>query len=291
MVVRLQTTRNQVSAALAALAPEDRITPLLDLLEDASQDIFWPVFLDWVPLCANIWPHRRRLLLRLSRAGEAYPYMCDEGKRAFDDFAIEQYVLRGCSTRHQKGFSWADTYEAADGFARWHSARGRRANVYEAIIYKPAIFAVIVSREGPTILLDYTRLQDIHRVEDRPAYADCAPTFAPDAHYYDENDDGKTAELTLTEAPQRRTRKIAPPPIENMRQSELEAMLAGKIEQLKTAQLRLQIAAIEADIRRARKEIAARERGALPGRGTEKHGASWDQKRRAGGGRPMPARP
>ena len=263
---------------------------LVRLLADASSPEFWPLLLEWFPHCANMWRFQRRLLPLLRRAGNAYPHMTADAQAIFDSFDLEQYVLRGCASKCRRGLSWTTVFETADSFARWHSAHGRRANVYEAMIYRPAIFAVIPGGETPTILLDYARLRDIQRVEDRPTAFGYEPTFEPGENYRDENDDGATAELTLLAPRAPKSRRSPPlPPIENMRQKALLSMLAEKRDQLRIAHHRLNIASLEADIRRAERELEARAQGALEGRKSKKQATAtgsdhhWGQKGKSPG--------
>ena len=262
-------TPEQVLAALTPLAPEERLAPLLGLLEDAPRDVFYPSFLEWFPQCNNVWPHRRRLRLRLIRAGNAYPYQSESERKLLDGFDAEQQVFRGCTTRHRKGLSWSLDYDRADAHARRHRAMAGSGDVYDTMIPRRDILAAITTRNETFVLLDYIRLTDIQRIVGgtRPL---------------------RTEFDRLTAG----TRKNKLPPIENMTDENLEAMLAQKLEHLRTAQLLLRITSLKADIERARAEIAKRKAGAKPGRKIKKcpekgaaatHEYDWKQRGRSQG--------
>lgn len=288
----------QISAALTAARAEDRLGIMLPLLKNAPPDVFWPVFLEWFPQCENTWAQRKKILLSLRQAGSAYPYLSESDKQSLDEREHYILVVRGCPSKAKarEGLSWSLRYDEADAFARWHQARGRRSNVYTAIIPKTKIFALYSDDKGSIVLLDYECLENIQRNEDRPLFGDFAFGFqaevAGECEYQDDNDDGETAELKQADnEPPKRGPTIFSlfaaagtkfdanlPPIENMRPEALEAMLEQEQQMLKHARSPASIATSKKHIQRALGEIAKRNAGALAGRGPEK-----DQEHRAWG--------
>ncbi len=249
--------------------------------------VCWPVFLQWFPHCDNIWAQQRRLRARLRDWGSAYQYQSENEKTLLDDLDAEHLLFRGCHTRYRKGLSWALDYERAEAFSRRLGGRAGSGNVYEAMIAKRDIFAIITRQEELFVLLDYKRLQDIQRVDDGRISRNGNLTFEPKGYYRDDNNDGKSSDLNLRITRGRETFRVAQPPIENMRQEPLEAMLAQAEYDLRFELNPSRRALLKAVTRRASGELAARKDGAIPGRktgGLTGHKIyAWGQKNRKGG--------
>jgi len=263
-----------ISEALTPLAAEDRLGRLLELIDAVSPDVLWPAVLEWLPRCENIRPLKATLLRRLRKAGSAEEWLSYGEREAFDGIAGRQQVFRGCPSAYKAGIAWSLTYSAASWFARQHPASGCRSHIYEALIPKHAVFAVIGDENDRfTVLLDPAKLHDVQRVNVPPTRNDYRLSFAPNAEYHNDNDDGKTAELKLDAPMSWAPSDVAMPSITNMSDNNLKAMLAYKREQLHRVRLYRKEVEIISDIRRAEKELAARAQGARAGRVIEKQKA------------------
>ena len=222
MTADLQPIRDRVSDALKPLAPEDRLAPLLDLLEDAPPEICWPVLLEWFPLGDNIWPHQGRLRRRLRRAGDEYLYQSQSEKMLLDNLDVEQQVFRGCNTRHRKGLSWSLSYERAEAFARRNSAISGHGNVYETMIPKRHVFAAITSRNETFLLVDKLCLPNIQLISDKPTVG--TDTFLASAFTRDRVD-GLRPPRTDFDQLMAGTSDKGLPPLASMPDTQLQDML------------------------------------------------------------------
>jgi len=268
VIVAVTPTREHVSSALTPLAAADRLPVFLALLKDAPPEIFVPLFYEWFSRCENTLAHRRSLIRRLREAAQPRTYMNDAARALFDNLAYFETVYRGCPSNRINGISWSLSFKAADGFARFHRAIARSGRVYDALIPKHAILAVLTDQDESTIIIDPTCLVGVHIIGEE------APAFGVDV------------ELARLEAPKPdRTRSLEPsktdhdalvimsrgaraklPPIANMTTANLKAMLARAEQSLQFEQHPYEISQLKDDRRRARAELADRKKGAKPGR-------------------------
>jgi hypothetical protein len=166
MVVHLQTTRDQVSAALTPLAPEDRLALLRQLLNGAPRDVLWPVFHEWFPRLDNMSRVRCKLLRILRGAGDARPYLSDADADVLNTFQAEVWVVRGAPSSQKRGHEWQLTFESADAAARQCRAACGSGNVYEGMIARRHIFTVVSDDDGhQSVVIDYEKLLDFRLLD------------------------------------------------------------------------------------------------------------------------------
>ena len=288
----LNITPDQIANLLASVPPENRLAVMRPLLRGKPASFVWPVMLEWFPYRDDIWPHHRWLRPMLVRAGNAYPYMRDSEQKAFDALDVEQWVVRGAQSAHKCGLSWTTNRGAAEYYARMHTDRSVQGHVYEAMIAKRDIFAVWQGDPGPTILLRNTELYEVNRVDSQKSGSCPHLSFKPSWHYYDDNNDRKTAELRSDPAARealeaadtrlsvwdplaRRERTARLPPVENMAQRNLLARLAQIKKELEVYSPTENRARLLREQVRLEAEKAEREAGAKPGRVETERGGAW----------------
>lgn len=138
---------------------------LLDIIERAPADLFWPAMLSLWSGCDDTWSDRITLL-RFLRANirllKPHPFMDRAHQEAFAALPEQVQVFRGCSLRRIRGVSWTTERDIAEGFARGH--RGipvPDAVVASPVAHKHAIFAFFTDREESDVLLDPRRLRQL----------------------------------------------------------------------------------------------------------------------------------
>jgi hypothetical protein len=73
-------------------------------------------------------------------------------------------VYRGCEKGRERGLHWTVDRTVAEGFARCKYLTNKRPTLVQAVIPKPHVFALFLSRQEHEIVLDPRRLRRI-RVE------------------------------------------------------------------------------------------------------------------------------
>jgi len=138
---------------------------VLDLIEDAPTDLFWPVFLAQWTICDNTWNEGERLLRALrkhTRGAKPVTYFSNKQRRAFNRLPATITVHRGCSRSRVAGVSWTIDEAVAAGFARGH----RRIRVPDPVIAsgqigREHVFALVEDRQERELILDPEKVTDL----------------------------------------------------------------------------------------------------------------------------------
>jgi hypothetical protein len=139
-----------------ATGTASRIKHLIEVLENASSDLFWPVFLNTWPNCGGTWPYQPKLLemLRHHAAQEsAINYMHPGATAFFHALPPMVTAFRGCGRGHVLGLSWSMDQKIAKQFADPVLATAR--------IRRSAVLAVCVGRLEFEIIVDPKYLRGI----------------------------------------------------------------------------------------------------------------------------------
>jgi hypothetical protein len=108
---------------VSLLGSHERIAALLPLIEHEPAEVFWPVFLEWWPMCDCAWDWNAWLVKILRRVGPCrdLDYMYADGGEFFCDLPGTITVYRGASRSRIKGaISWTTDIAVARNFARGH---------------------------------------------------------------------------------------------------------------------------------------------------------------------------
>jgi hypothetical protein len=95
---------------------ELRVKNLVDVLEEAPTNLFWPVFLNTWPNCRQTWPFQKKLLgmLRHHRDHEpAINYMHPAANEFFSLLPPTVIVFRGCTAGCSRGIAWTTNQNIA----------------------------------------------------------------------------------------------------------------------------------------------------------------------------------
>ncbi|MEH2567820.1 hypothetical protein [Bradyrhizobium sp. AZCC 2289] len=157
-----------VSKYLYHLSSEQGAPEMVSLLERASPDAFWKVFMIHWPNCDDTWALKDRLLSQLRKAAgaaSAIRYYGDEQRAFFESLPQVLTVYRGCSRQRAAGISWTTETKIAMQFARGH----RQITVPEPVIVtaevdKNDIFAVFTDRSENEIVCTPSRILKIENL-------------------------------------------------------------------------------------------------------------------------------
>jgi hypothetical protein len=142
-----------------------RLPIILDLIEGAPPEIFWPDFMEAWTLCDNTWQDRKRILRALEAQTKREPalrFFSQTNREFFDALPALVPVFRGCSRPRVRALSWTTDQSVADRFAYGH----RRIPVPEpvvafAIIPKEHILFVSIDRKEREVILRPWRLRKL----------------------------------------------------------------------------------------------------------------------------------
>lgn len=140
----------------------DQPALFLATLREADPDDFWPIFLEWYPRLGHTASIKGRLVRLLRAAGDVRRYLPSIDRVFMDGLSPDVQVLRGAPRFQRKGLEWAPTYQAAEAAARRCRAATGSGNVYEGMIARKDIFAVLPTDFGEqTLIVDYARVMDL----------------------------------------------------------------------------------------------------------------------------------
>lgn len=136
----------------------NRLGVMLAMLEDATDDVFWPVFSRAWSTCDDTWyarDHLLKMLRRRNRNGSPWK------SGWFDDLPDELTVFRGCSSPRIRGLSCSLNRNVAAAFARGHRNIRVSAPVIASVRLCKEDGVVLFAtddREERELLLDYDKL-------------------------------------------------------------------------------------------------------------------------------------
>jgi hypothetical protein len=112
---------------LTLLSSEKRIRGMTRLIEDASPEVFWPIFCASWSSCDFTWSWNQRIVDALHRVGPCPPELGRGPAAGENDFyeslPDDMTVYRGAErSRIEGAFSWTTDRTIALGFARGHQA-------------------------------------------------------------------------------------------------------------------------------------------------------------------------
>ncbi len=96
----------------------DRLSVILNLVQDAPSAVFWPVLAECWSMCNSTWAEQGRILALLKRHAHARA-ACLSGE-FWDMLPSVISVYRGCSRPRALGLSWTTRIDIAEGFANGH---------------------------------------------------------------------------------------------------------------------------------------------------------------------------
>lgn len=139
--------------SLHEAATGSRVKHLIDALEEAPTDLFWPVFLNTWPNCGGTWPYQPKLLDMLRHHADqerAINYMHPAAIEFFDALPPVVTAFRGCDRDRVLGLPWSISQGIAKQFADDHL----HPVLATAKIGRRAIFAVSGDRLEFEIIVD-----------------------------------------------------------------------------------------------------------------------------------------
>jgi hypothetical protein len=140
-----------------------RLSTVLDLIEFAPPEIFWPAFMDEWDCCDDTWEDRASVQQAMKRQKKpALPFFSQSQRQFFETLPPLVQVFRGCSAPRVRGISWTVDRAVAEEFARGH--RGGRVHepvVASALIPKEHIFFVSDERQEKEVVLNPRRLREV----------------------------------------------------------------------------------------------------------------------------------
>jgi hypothetical protein len=159
-----------VSDYLSLLSSERRAPEMVALLERASPESYWKVFLTHWPNCDDTSALKGQLLSQLQRAASAatpIQHYSDEQRAFFESLPQVVTVYRGCSRQRIAGISWTTEAEIAIQFAHGH----RQIPVPDPVIVtaeidKNDILAVFTDRSENEIICTPSRILKIENFTD-----------------------------------------------------------------------------------------------------------------------------
>jgi hypothetical protein len=145
-----------LNSYLLMLSSEKRPGEMLSLLNRASPETFWKVFLTRWAICDRTWEYTTSWISQLERASSkvsAYDYYDDESRAFYENLPDDVLVYRGCSRERVGGIAWTTDESIAGGFARGHRVIVVADPVIvTATIPKKDIFGVFVDRQESEVV-------------------------------------------------------------------------------------------------------------------------------------------
>jgi hypothetical protein len=152
------------------LSSKKRPGEMVSLLNRASPETFWKVFLERWTICDRTWEYTSRWLRQLQKASKkvsAYAYYDDASRTFFDSLPDDVVIYRGCSRERVGGISWTADKSIAEGFARGHrSIAVPNPVIVTARISKKDIFCVFVDRQESEVVCSPREILEIERYVD-----------------------------------------------------------------------------------------------------------------------------
>ena len=141
----------EAAIVVAGLCDGGRLEVLIDLLDAAPPEVFWPVWLqNWSTVDGSALYHELLPAL-FQQKGSAAPYYDEEQRSSLDALPNKIIVYRGCDAAFTNGISWTVYRTKAEFFAAgWRLCAPRNPVLLTATINKndPHLFYVVGECRG-----------------------------------------------------------------------------------------------------------------------------------------------
>jgi hypothetical protein len=161
--LRLKVIKANACCTLAE-GSHNRAEALLDRIQHAPPEIFWPTFIDDWAFTEVAWNYRSAFLplMRVYKPS-LRKYLPPEIREATDALPDLVTVYRGCAREHVRGIAWTTSPKVAEFFAvtnRWAGLAPDRV-IASAIIPREHVFYATDERNEAEVILDPKRLRRI----------------------------------------------------------------------------------------------------------------------------------